>query len=390
MENWSCLCNIGGLFFVWMETGNENRISTKDKEKGQVWDTVQCCLSLWVCSNLSMLIDKNHNNFWTRAQIFTRFWQHTAQTLYWQYRWCHHCVVMLMAPPWWPKINITVFQTYSQGPRNVVSKFHWIWPSGYGDTLHDRFLRDCFLQWPQNALLWSHPAMAAPDPADPIAALTAAPCKTPSEPAINLTRDPILRLEHHGAIWWFPAVSQISGKLVHPFRIFQWKQPQEPDLMWNPTQLDWNMCSISWATLATGNLTIGSWLTQLMRFQRRKSKLQPSWTTCPVWLITQCHNAAGSVNLKMFASDLESCQINSLTISMPLLTDATSPQMRKRNGTSSTDLSEPSMTRNLSRSCSHLTWWQPHLRCLKCAEHILPSQTTLRPWDWRNRRQSMP
>ena len=40
--------------------------------------------------------------------------------------------------------------------------------------------------------------------------------ETPSEPAINLTHDPILKLEHHGAIWWFPAVLQISGKLVHP------------------------------------------------------------------------------------------------------------------------------------------------------------------------------
>ena len=28
--------------------------------------------------------------------------------------------------------------------------------------------------------------------------------------------------------------------------------------------------------------------------------------------------------------------------------------------------------------------------CLKCATHTLPSQTTLRPWDWRNRKQSMP
>ena len=84
------------------------------------------------------------------------------------------------------KIDITVFQTYSQGPRNIVSKFHWISPSGYGDTLHDRFLRDCFLQWPQNALLWSHPAMAAPDPADPIAALTAITKLLPNQPSILL------------------------------------------------------------------------------------------------------------------------------------------------------------------------------------------------------------
>ena len=178
-------------------------------------------------------------------------------------------------------------------------------------------------------------------------------------------------------------------KVGSPFRIFQQKQPQEPDLMQNLTQLDWNMCSISWATLAAGNLTIGSQPAQLLRFQRRKSKLQPSWTTCPLWWIMQCHNTAGSINWKMFASDPESHQMNSSTVSVPLLTDATSHQMRKRNGTSSTDLLEPSMTRNSSRSCSHLTWRQPHLRCSKCAKHTLPSQTT-RPWDWRNRRQSMP
>ena len=130
-------------------------------------------------------------------------------------------------------------------------------------------------------------------------------------------------------------------KVGSPFRIFQWKQPQELDPMQNPTLLDWNMCPISWATLATGNVTVGSQLAQLMRFQRRKSKLQPSWTTCPLQWIMQCPIVAGSISWKMFASDPESHQMNSLTISMPLLTDATSPQMRKRNGTSSTDSSEP-------------------------------------------------
>ena len=136
-------------------------------------------------------------------------------------------------------------------------------------------------------------------------------------------------------------------KVGSPSRIFQWKQPQELDLMRNPTRLDWNMCSISWATLATGNLTVGSQLAQLMRFQRRKSKLQPSWTTCPLWWIMQCHNTAESINWKMSTSGPESHQMNSLTISMLLLTDVTSHQMRKRNRTSSTDSSEPSMTRKL-------------------------------------------
>ena len=41
-------------------------------------------------------------------------------------------------------------------------------------------------------------------------------CKTPTEPTINIAQDTILRLEHNRAVWWLPAVLQISGELVHP------------------------------------------------------------------------------------------------------------------------------------------------------------------------------
>ena len=193
--------------------------------------------------------------------------------------------------------------------------------------------------------------MAAPDPADLIAALTAVLMK------LLLNQPSILLMTP--SFNWNTMEQYDDFQLFHksvesgsPFRIFQQKQPQELDPMQNPTQLNWNMCSISWAT---GNLTIGSQPAQLLRFQKRKSKLQPSWTTCPLRWIMQCHNTAGSINWKMFTSNLESRQMNSSTVSIPLLTDATSHQMRKRNRTSSTDLSEPSMTRNLSKSCSHLT-----------------------------------
>ena len=85
------------------------------------------------------------------------------------------------------KIDITVFPTHPQCPRSIVSKFHWNPPSGYDTILHYSPLRDCFLQWPQNALLWSHPAMAAPDPADLIDALTAVLMKLlPNQPSISL------------------------------------------------------------------------------------------------------------------------------------------------------------------------------------------------------------
>ena len=33
---------------------------------------------------------------------------------------------------------------------------------------------------------------------------------------------------------------------------------------------------------------------------------------------------------------------------------------------------------------------EQHPGCLKCAAHTLPFQTTLRPWDWRKTKQSMP
>ena len=40
--------------------------------------------------------------------------------------------------------------------------------------------------------------------------------ETSTEPNINIAHDTILWLEHHRAVWWLPAVSQISGELVHP------------------------------------------------------------------------------------------------------------------------------------------------------------------------------
>ena len=105
-------------------------------------------------------------------------------------------------------------------------------------------------------------------------------------------------------------------KVGSPFRIFQWRHQQIP--LQNPTPLDWSTCSISWASLATGILTVGSWLAQLMRLQRRKSRLQPSWTTCHLWWTTQYHNAAESTYWKMFVFDLENHQLKSLTISAAL------------------------------------------------------------------------
>ena len=120
-----------------------------------------------------------------------------------------------------------------------------------------------------------------------------------------------------------------------PCKTFQRRHQRIP--LRNPTPLDWSTCSISWATLAAGSLTVGSQLAQLMRLQGRRSELQPSWTTCHQQWTMQYRNAAESTNWKMFASDLESHQMNLLTISELLLINAISQQKTKRNGMSSTD-----------------------------------------------------
>ena len=67
-----------------------------------------------------------------------------------------------------------------------------------------------------------------------------------------------------------------------------------------------------------------------MRLRGRRSELQPSWTTCHQQWTMQYRNAAESTNWKMFASDLESHQMNSSTVSGLLLIDATSQQKMKK------------------------------------------------------------
>ena len=120
-----------------------------------------------------------------------------------------------------------------------------------------------------------------------------------------------------------------------PCKIFQWRHQRIP--LRNPTPLNSSTCSISWATLAAGSSTVGSQLAQLMSLRGRRSELQPSWTTCHQQWTMQYRNAVESTNWKMFESNLESHQMNSLTVSELLLIDAISRQKTKRNGTSSID-----------------------------------------------------
>ena len=196
-------------------------------------------------------------------------------------------------------------------------------------------LRDCFLQWPQNTLL-----------------VQLQPCHLQIPQTWSQLSQPWLqnsfwtnhkfRSWHHpssGTPWSNMMISSCfvnQWKVGSPFRIFQQRHQRIP--LQNPTPLDWSMCSIFWATLATGSLTNGSQLAQLTRLRRRKRKLQPSWTTCHWWWTMQFCNTAESTNWKMFPSDLESYQMNLLTISELLLINAISQQKTKRNEMSSTDL----------------------------------------------------
>ena len=134
------------------ETGYETE-STQRKR----FETLLCCLSLYV--PILSMTDKKCHNFWSRAQISTRFWHHTPQTLYWQYGWCHHHVMMLVVSPGGKNGHYCVPNT-SPWPKGIVSKFHWNWPRGYETMLHDSSLKDCFLQWPQNTIL--HTPSATP------------------------------------------------------------------------------------------------------------------------------------------------------------------------------------------------------------------------------------
>ena len=159
-----------------------------------------------------------------------------------------------------------------------------------------------------NTLFWHTFSHAATRSGRPNCSSHSCTCKTATEPTIDIARDTILWLEYHGAVWWLPAVSQISGELVHPAKHSSGGHQRIP--LRNPTPLDSSTCSISWATLAAGNSTVGNELAQLMRLRGRRSELQPSWTTCHQQWTMQYRNAVESTNWKMFASDLESHQMN--------------------------------------------------------------------------------
>ena len=160
-------------------------------------------------------------------------------------------------------------------------------------------------------------------------------CKTPTEPTIDIARDTILGLgTPRSSMMTFSCFAN-QWRVGSPCKTFQQRHQRIP--LQNPTPLDSSTCSISWATLAAGSLTVGSQPAQLMRLQGRRSELQPSWTTCHQRWTMQYHNAAESTNWKMFTSDLESHQMNLLTICELLLINAISWQKTKRNGMSSTD-----------------------------------------------------
>ena len=176
--------------------------------------------------------------------------------------------------------------------------------------------------------------MPPPDPADPIAALTATIVKLlPNQPSISLVTPSFdwntteqyddFQLIRKSVESWF-TVQNIPAET-----------PEDPTVEPNSTRLEYMLNFLG----NTGHRKFYHWkpTAQLMRLQGRRSELQPSWTICHQQWTTQYRNAVESINWKMFASDLESHQMNLLTISELLLIDAISQQKTKRNGTSSTD-----------------------------------------------------
>ena len=158
---------------------------------------------------------------------------------------------MLTVTSWWP-IDITVFPTYPQGPRSIVSKFHWNPPRQLWEPCYSTVLWGIVsFRWPakHSSLITSiHGSTRPCRSCRPNCCSDSITYKTTllNQPG-DLAHDPILWLEHHGAIRWFPALSQISGKLVHPSEYSSGNSPRtlRPNT-WCSTQLDWNMCSIPW------------------------------------------------------------------------------------------------------------------------------------------------
>ena len=139
------------------------------------------------------------------------------------------------------------------GPRDIVSKFHWNWTQQLWHHTTLQFLWgivsfsglkklffDCIQPWQHLTLLTQQIQLLL--------------WQWHSQNSFQTS--------HQSHLWPHPLTGMpqsnmmISSCFVNqwkvgsPFKIFQRKQPQELDPMQNPTWLSWNMCSISWATLA--------------------------------------------------------------------------------------------------------------------------------------------
>ena len=189
--------------------------------------------------------------------------------------------------------------------------------------------------------------MPPPDPTGPITALTAAITELlPNQPLISLVTP---------SFDW-NTMAQYDFQLFHK-SVESWftlqnvpvETPVDPTAEPNSTQLEYmlnflgNTCH---RKFDHGKPT--STADEIAKNKKLATTFMDYLSSTMEHAVSQCCRIYW---LEDFTSDLESHQMNSLTISELLLIDATSRQKRKRNGVSSTDSSETPMTRNSSRSC---------------------------------------
>ena len=171
--------------------------------------------SLWVCSNLSMpklgKIDIIHIlscNFWTTSQNSTKLGTDIVETLYFTPAQVappsHHDATD--DTPWWPRLTLLHSQHIPNSSgvlcQTFIESTQWLWNHAILQPSEGLFPS---VASKHSSLITSSHGSTWPSGSD--CCSDSSTHETPSKLAINLAHDPILQLEHHRAIWWFPAVS---------------------------------------------------------------------------------------------------------------------------------------------------------------------------------------
>ena len=214
--------------------------------------------------------------------------------------------------------------------------------------LHDSSLKDCFLQWPQNTLLHTPSARPPPDPADPadpIAALIATIAKRLlNQPSISLMtpcfdwntteQHDDFQLFHKSVESWF-TLQNIPAET-----------PADPTMEPNSTRLEYVLNFLG----NTGCRKFDHWkLTgtadEIAKKKRQATAYMDYLPSMMDHTVSQCCRIYQLQDVCIQPRESPDELVNCLRAL------AAFRQKRRRNRMSSTDSSEPSVTRNSSRSC---------------------------------------